>query len=104
MRRLVVPLVALVVIVAVNRDWFADRLEGDDSPSAPSLYSSDVDVSQHYEEIQLGMTTLRVRAILGEPDSKQNIQSEGSTLECWYYDPTYQFCFDNARLRSKADY
>lgn len=66
-------------------------------------------VSAHISEIKLGMTRAEVRAILGKPDSTQHFESGGSSDDTWYYGTlsskgSYQFAFENGRLRAKNRY
>ena len=81
-------------------------------------------VSQHISEVSYGMSTDEVRAILGKPDSTQEMNSAGTELPAgpggpitipgesnveWYYGTlsskgTWQLSFTNGRLDSKNRY
>jgi hypothetical protein len=109
-KRALVAALALLAISVPNAGWLADRLRGDGGgrPAGPRDAPA-ADPAAAYDQIRVGMTTLQVRGILGEPDSRQNIQGGGGTLECWYYgDATaalrFQFCFDGTTLQTKAEY
>lgn len=60
------------------------------------------------KKIDMGDSKRRVRKILGKPQSTDRQESEGLTMECWYYgvlaERSWQFCFDNGKLSSKNRY
>ena len=65
--------------------------------------------SAEFVEAEAGMSTDALRALLGEPEAKDEHEVEGLRLACWYYGAgsttgAYQFCFQNERLRSKFSY
>jgi hypothetical protein len=65
--------------------------------------------STEYADAAAGMSADALRALLGEPEAKDEHEVEGLRLACWYYGAgsttgAYQFCFQNGRLRSKFAY
>jgi outer membrane protein assembly factor BamE (lipoprotein component of BamABCDE complex) len=60
------------------------------------------------KEVKLGDSKKEVRAALGKPENTDRMESEGMTMECWYYgvlaDRSWQFCFDDGKLSSKNRY
>jgi hypothetical protein len=95
----VFALVAVIIVVAIVG-------LGKAASDADTQSSS---VSAHITEIHLGMTRAEVRAIVGAPDSKQHMESGGSSEDLWYYGTlsskgSYQFVFDNGRLTAKNQY
>jgi outer membrane protein assembly factor BamE (lipoprotein component of BamABCDE complex) len=61
---------------------------------------SDGEVSQLMSDVRLGMSQGEVRAILGEPNHKQQMNTEGYRSDCWYYGSTgsWQLCFDTGLM------
>ncbi len=95
-KRMAIATVALTVIVVVNRSWFAEKFGGGEPSPSFRFGPANVDVSARFNDVNEGMNTLQVRGILGEPDRSQQVQSGGNALDCWYYDPNFQFCFENS--------
>ncbi len=65
--------------------------------------------SVEFAQAATGISTGALRALLGEPEAKDEHEVEGLRLACWYYGAgsttgAYQFCFQNGRLRSKFSY
>jgi hypothetical protein len=65
--------------------------------------------SSEFAAAEVGAGTAALRAMLGEPEAKSVHDVEGLELECWYYGAgsatgAYQLCFENGRLRTKAEY
>jgi hypothetical protein len=62
-----------------------------------------------FNRLTAGTSEARLRALVGDPASRQAAKVEGIAIECWYYGVAgttgaYQFCFQNGRLRTKARY
>jgi hypothetical protein len=79
-----------------------------ESGSDDANVQSGAQVSQYeFNAVAEGTTSARLRALVGEPASRQSTEVEGIAVECWYYGVAratgaYQFCFQNGRLRLKA--
>jgi hypothetical protein len=84
-----------------------ERLVGD---GASSARQADEQVSQYeFNAIAPGTSERRLRALVGEPASRQSAEIEGIVVECWYYGVAratgaYQFCFQNRVLKTKTRY
>jgi len=57
--------------------------------------NSNSDVNAKMAQISLGMDEDTVLSILGEPNDKQESDTNGMKDDCWYYGDSWQLCFDN---------
>jgi len=60
-----------------------------------------------FGRVERGMTTKRLRALVGDPETSHRTTVEGLEIECLYYgvvaaSGSYQFCFTNGKLSTKA--
>jgi hypothetical protein len=84
-----------------------ERLVGDGVSSARQ---ADEQLSQYeFNSISAGTSERRLRALVGDPASRQSARVEGIGVECWYYGVAratgaYQFCFQNGVLKTKTRY
>jgi hypothetical protein len=81
-------------------DFAASGARDDGTQSASQISSGE------FAQVDSGFTLTRLRALAGEPASRNATKVEGVALECWYYgivgaSGAYQFCFANGKLRAK---
>ena len=98
---LAVAVVAVFVIVAlVGLGNASNNSEKSAKQVDPAAFSA----------LAIGAQASTVRAIFGKPERTQVMQVSGEpTSTCWYYgilaqSGTYQLCFQNSRLYTKARY
>ena len=61
---------------------------------------------EEFRDATVGMTSARLRASVGDPESTSSHEVEGLAIDCWLYGiagstGAYQFCFADDRLRAK---
>jgi len=81
---------------------------GDGGPAAESQSAAQIS-SGEFASIDAGVTPGRLRALVGDPASRNATEVEGLEVECWYYGVAgstgaYQLCFENGRLSTKVRY
>ena len=71
---------------------------------------SDAQVSAaEYVRVPRGITPIRLRELVGQPEARSKSEVEGVRLECWTYgivgaSGAFQFCFANGKLSSRFRY
>ena len=112
LRWTVIALVVLVLLSVVGGSVVGARFDSL-RETAEAVVGADDEAQSasqiSYVEFRLapvGTTTDRLRARVGEPESKATHDVEGLEIECWLYGAAaatggYQFCFVDDRLRAK---
>ena len=78
-----------------------DRGERGGAQGAAQLSASE------FGQVRPGISSRRLRALVGEPEASRNASVEGLEIECLLYgivgaSGAYQFCFADGRLTTKA--
>ena len=94
---------ALLAQIPAARGKVSDALhgKGEKGQSASQLSAAE------FARIPRGLTTARLRGLAGAPEDSHRVRVEGLELECLYYgiaatSGSYQFCFSDGRLATKA--
>jgi hypothetical protein len=109
------PLVLAIVLLGLlavaapallrNAPDIGERIRATVNDSSARQSASQISVAE-FELIREGSTPGQLRALVGEPASKDSTKVEGVALECWYYGVggatgAYQLCFAGGRLSTK---
>jgi hypothetical protein len=109
------PLVLAIVLLGLlavaapallrNAPDIGDRIRATASDPGAKQSGSQISVAE-FELIREGSTPGQLRALVGEPASRDSTKVEGVALECWYYGVggatgAYQFCFADGWLSTK---
>jgi hypothetical protein len=96
---MVAALVILVLIVAVVVGFghAVDRSDKNAKQVSPAKYA----------RVHIGMSTSKVRRLLGRPENTYTSEAKSLQVNCWQYgvlarSATYSFCFANGELAMKS--
>jgi hypothetical protein len=109
------PLVLAIVLLGLlalaapallrNAPDLGERIRETASDPGVKQSASQISVAE-FELIREGSTPGQLRALVGEPASRDSTKVEGVGLDCWYYGVggatgAYQLCFADGRLSTK---